>query len=453
MKKVFKITLAILVCLSFTACENVFLSVENLMRPPKLSGEDSVLQAAFEASVSEYENIVMKTPFSGSYRSSYILFDINNDGKEEAIVLYSVPAEGNYVIAKIFENSNGEWLNTSQIYGNHSEIYEINFADINGDGCCEVLLSWMNSPYKDDNIDSTRNFSYTLEIYSYNGANTDLIVTESYTNLFFKDFNNNNSDEILIFKVNFSDINNLTTVRLLSFSEDYSVCYDKIVSISDMLEIVSIVSDNIVIDDKNVSRIFVDGAFSETETITEIIEINENNFEISLPIYHDNMSVHPKTLRKSKVTCTDIDNDGNIDVPTIEVFPFSQSISNEEIEPLNLVVWSEYVNNSFIVKYKTILNSKLGQLAIIPEEFIGRISAIYDEENFNLTFYSINSKGVFESALFSFRIFTIPDWEENSYNYEMLYQNDTYVYSYLIFKADNYDLYKKYITENFYALK
>ena len=165
------------------------------------------------------------------------------------------------------------------------------------------------------------------------------------------------------------------------------------------------------------------------------------------------MSVNPGTLRKSKITCMDVDRDGIIDVPTIEIFPFSQRISNNKIEPLNLIVWSEYVNNSFVVKYKTILNSKLGHLAIIPDDFIGKISAIYDEENLNLTFYSVNSKGVFESALFSFRIFTIPDWEENSYNYEMLNQNDTYVYSYLIFKADNYEVYKKYITENFFALK
>ncbi len=453
MKRILAIFLIIAICLSFTSCEYTFLSVENLMRPPKLSGEDSVLQAAFEDSVSEFDNYVMKTPFNGNYRSSYILFDIDNDDVEEAIVLYSVPSKDNSVIAKIFEYSDGKWYNTSQINSNHSEVYEINFADINGDGCCEILLSWINTPHIDESIDSIRNLSYTLEIYKYDGIKTDLIVTESYTNLFFKDFNNNNSDEILLFKVNFSDIDNLTSVRLISFDKEYSVSYDKVINISDMLEINSIVSDKTVLDGKKISRVFVDGAFSETETITEIIEIDENNFEISLPIYHDNMSVNPGTLRKSKITCMDVDRDGIIDVPTIEIFPFSQRISNNKIEPLNLIVWSEYVNNSFVVKYKTILNSKLGHLAIIPDDFIGKTSAIYDEENLNLTFYSVNSKGVFESALFSFRIFTIPDWEENSYNYEMLNQNDTYVYSYLIFKADNYEVYKKYITENFFALK
>jgi hypothetical protein len=441
-----------LICLSFSSCENVFLSVENLMRPPKLSGEDSVLQAAFESSVSEYEGIVMKTPFSGNYRSSYVLFDIDNDEKEEAFVLYSVPAKSNFFIAKIFEFFDGEWFNTTQIHGNSSEIYEINFADINGDGCNEILLSSIISPDDEEIINSNFNLSYKLEIYSYDGDKTNLIVTESYTNIFFEDFNNNNADEILIFKVNFSDIKNLTTVRLLSFNKDYSVSYDKVTNISAMPKINSIVSDRIVLNGKNKSRVFVDGAFNESEIYTEIIEINESNFDISLPIHNENTTVIPSTLRIGKVYCMDVDGDGYIEVPTMEIFPFSKKINEENNEPLNLVVWSEYVNHSFNVKYKTFMNSKVGQLAIIPEEFIGKITVIYDEENLNLTFYSVNSDGKIENALFSFRVFTIPDWEENSFNYEKLSQNDTYVYGYLIFKADNYITYKKFITENFYAL-
>ncbi len=452
MKRIIKLFLVISICLSLTACEDAFLSVEKLMRPPKLSGEDSIIQAAFEASVSDEKNIVMKTPFSGNYRSSYILYDIDDDNKEEAIVLYSVPAEGDFVIAKIFKYSDGEWSNTSQIFGKRSEIYELNFADINGDGCNEILLSWVNTPDKGEIIDSNINLTYTLEIYSYDGVNADLITTESYTNLYIKDFNNNNSDEILIFKVDFSNLKNLTTARLLSFDNEYSVCYDIVTNISDMPEINNIVSDKIVSNGKKISRVFVDGVFNESEIYTEIIEIEETSFDISLPMYYDNASDKPSTLRKGNIYCMDVDKDGSIEIPTKEIFPFSQRISNDVKEPLNLVVWSEYVNRSFNVKYKTLLNSKVGQLAIIPEEFIGDITAIYDEENLNLTFYSVNMDGKIENALFSFRIFTIPDWEENSFNYEMLHQNDTYVYSYLIFNADNYKKYKDFITENFYAL-
>jgi hypothetical protein len=452
MKRILKLILAISVCLSLTACEDVFLSVEKLMRPPNLSGEDSILQAAFEASVSENENVVMKTPFSGEYRSSYVLFDIDNDNKEEAIVLYSVPSNGDLVNAKIFDYSDDEWINTSQISGSYSEIQEINFADINGDGCHEICLSWISALEGNENISSNLNLSYKLDIYSYENNQTSLVATENYTNLFIKDFNNNNADEILIFKINFSDITNLTTVRLLSFEKDYSISYDEVTNISPMPEICNIVNDKIVANGKEITRVFVDGTFNEMETYTEIIEI-DNNFNISLPLANDNMTQIPKTLRIGKYYCMDVDGDGNIEIPTLDTLPYSQGIYEDKTGPLNLVVWSEYANDNFNVKFKALLNSKIGQLAIIPEDFIGNITAFYDDENLNLTFYSVTPDGEIENALFSFRTFTIPDWEENNYNYEMHSQNDTYVYSYLIFKADNYKVYKKFIMENFYALK
>ena len=451
MKRIFKIVLISLVCLSLASCEHTFMSVEQLMRPPKLSGEDSILQDAFEASVEDEKDIVMKTPFGGDYRSSYILFDIDNDSIEEAIVLYSVPGDGNFVIAKIFEYSDGEWINTSQIYGKHSEIYEINFADINGDGCHEILLSWASKFDDDEILHNDLNVSYKLEIYSYDGVENDLIFTDSYTELFFKDLSNNKADEILMFKVNFSDINNLTTVRLISFNKNYSVSCDKVITISDMPEIKYVVSDNVILNGKKISRVFVDGTFNDSEIYTDIIEIDEK-FNMSLPLYNKAVSASPKTLRNDGIYCMDIDMDGIIEVPTMDIYPFSERINGEKSEPLNLIIWSEYVNNRFNVKYKSLLNIKVGHLAIIPEEFIGKITAIYDEENLNLTFYSVTTDGKIESALFSFRIFTVPDWEKNSFNYEKLHENDTYVYGYLIFKAENYDMYKKIILENFYAL-
>ena len=126
--------------------------------------------------------------------------------------------------------------------------------------------------------------------------------------------------------------------------------------------------------------------------------------------------------------------------------------SKDKSTPLELVIWSEHINNTFRVKFKTLVNSKVGHIAFIPEDFIGTVAVTYDEDNRNLTFYAIDSDGTISNALFSYRIFTLPEWEENTYNYEKIHENDTYVYAFLIFKADNYDSYKKYITENFYAL-
>ena len=104
MKKIFSVLLSlVIICLSFTSCKSIFSPVDELMRPPRLSGDDKKLQEAFEKSVAEYDNVVMKIPISGKYKSSYNLFDIDGDDSDETIILYSVPFEGNSVIAEIFK--------------------------------------------------------------------------------------------------------------------------------------------------------------------------------------------------------------------------------------------------------------------------------------------------------------------------------------------------------------
>ncbi len=452
MKKFIAILLVLALCLSFSGCEGSFSSVESLMRPPKLSGEYSVLQNSFDEAVSMYGNVIMKTPIYGRYRSSYIIFDIDNDGQDEAIVLYSIPSENNINVVQIFKQIDGTWISVSQIKGHNEDIYEIDFADINGDGHFEILLSWNGFLNNNDSIDTNHNFNKTLNIYSYDGKNTDLIITETYTNLFVKDINNNKTDEIVIFKTNIANIDNRTTVRILSFDKKYSVLYDNTTHISGLIEIANIVSERIVYTDKAISRIYVDGLISEKGVITEIIAVNETDFDISLPLYDDNQTISPKTLRESQIYSLDIDNDGLIEIPVIEEFPFAQRVSHDVKFPLNIAVWLEYNDDGFNVDFKSLMNMQLGFLFVLDDEFMKDISVVYDEDNLNLTVYSIDSEGTFQNALFSCKIFTQPEWEENNYNYEIISENETYVYAYLIFKAENREVYQNFIKNNFYAL-
>ena len=408
MKKIFSVLLSlVIICLSFTSCKSIFSPVDELMRPPRLSGDDKKLQEAFEKSVAEYDNVVMKIPISGKYKSSYNLFDIDGDDSDETIILYSVPFEGNSVIAEIFKYTGNEWVSVSKINTETNEIYEINFADINGDGCYEVLLGLTDENFID--VDSRLNLTHILNIYTYDGEKTELVAEEPYSNIYIKNLNYDNTDELILFRNNFKNADNLTSARIISYNNDFSISYDNTTDISDMLEIQNIVSDKIVKNNVEYTRVFVDGSFSDTEFITEIIEIDESNFNVSLPLYSDNMSETPGTLRRNNLYCMDIGFDGTIEIPSTDIFPYSEKISEGKTIPLELVIWSEY-GDGFTVKYKTLLNSKVGHVAFIPDEFIGNVSVIYDEENLNLTFYSIDGDGNVEKALFSYRIFTVPQW-------------------------------------------
>ena len=63
-----------------------FFSSENLLKAPRLTGENAALQQAFENAVGK--EISLFTPISGEFRSSYIRTDINNDKNEENGMYY-----------------------------------------------------------------------------------------------------------------------------------------------------------------------------------------------------------------------------------------------------------------------------------------------------------------------------------------------------------------------------
>ncbi len=457
MKKIIAFFLIVAVCLSLTSCNLNISSVENLMRPPKLSGESRLLQNAFEKSVHDFDGVVMKTPISGDNRSSYILFDLENDGNQEAIVFYSEPSVNTYANASVFKFVNNNWEFVSKINGKGEEIYEVSFADINHDGNYEIFLSWSGIGVieKSNSSDFGSGNNRVLTVYSCDGESTSLLTTETYTNLFIDDLNNDKNDEIVLFKINLSDSEKRTTARIMSFYEDYSIKHDEQLVLSGFLEINNIVTDVIENNNESHTRIFVDGAISEIGVITEIIDITHNNFNIKLPLYEQNQSQHPSTLRDSRVYSRDIDNDGIVEIPTNEVLPYGTRISknSDERKELSLTVWSEFSNYSMKTDFKCLLNSSYNYLLKIPEGSLSKLTAVYDENDLGLTFYSLNRNGTYKEELFSVKIFLTVEWQESHSNYIKLGENDVFTYGYSIFDDDSEETYKKFIRDNFYIIK
>lgn len=448
MKKIIAVLCVFAVCFSLSACELDFQSVDTLMKAPKLSGDERLLQDAFESYSSKYSDILMKTAVSGQYKSSYIIYDIDNDKENEALVLYSVPAENDFVNVAIFKQSNNEWTNVTEISGIGEEINSIDFADINGDTLKELFISWngtSTSVEDDDNLNTSSN--QKLIIYSYSDEKTEPVFSDSFNEFYKFDLRDDSVYGLALFKLDFADLQNHTEVRLIGFNKDFTIRNENITYLTPFLEIVNISSDQISYIDRTVSRIYVDGVVSESGVITEIIEIDEETLEFSTPLNMKDPSQND-TLRSSKIYCVDIDNDGYIEIPNIEKLPYGKIISGGNDDNLNLIVWSDYYDGKITTSFKCIYNGKLGYAFVFPEEQSGKMTVYLDENNNNLTFYSINSDGTVNNVLFSIRVFTVPEWEEDNYNYKMYKENDSYVYGYLIFKEENKEKYEKFITDN-----
>lgn len=452
-KKVFLAVFAIVICLCLSGCSIDVSSVEGLMRPPKLSGENSLLQEAFEKYLNSSKNTIMKTPISGENRSSFLYYDLDNNGVKEAFAFYSDVSVDENACAAVFKFVNNEWQLVSNIKGSGEDIFEVDFADINGDGCLELVICWtyLKTGESDNTASFTNSGERIMSVYSYNGNSTTLITTQPFSKMLVGDFNGDKSDEILLVSVDLSEKSKRTIGRILGFNSNYDIVRSYDLILTSMIDVFNIDKDTVTVEGKKHTRIFVDGGISETAVITDVVDISHSDFEITLPLYETNISEKPLTIRDVFTLSADIDGDGEIEIPTVENLPYSSVINNESSRNLSLTIWSKVENGELITEYKCLMNSLNGYMFIFPEEWINSITAVYNSTNATLRFYEVNESGTVGDEVFSIRSFSEIKWKENNYDYNRLASSGAIVFGYTV--SENSEIITvDDITENFVIL-
>lgn len=445
-------SILICICLFFSGCGLSFLPANELIRPPKLSGESSFLQQAFEKKLGN-EFIQMKTPLKGENRSSYIIFDIDCDGKDDGLVFYSDPSVDEFARVAVFKYDGNEWKNVSVLAGLAEEIYEVEFSDINGDGKYEVLISWTTlNPDSFSNETLTLVGNRILTLYKFANSAMTLLKTEDFTKMYVSDFNGDGAEDIFLSTVSISNGSNKTTGRIITFNEDCSVGFDKSFSLIGMLDVVSIASDFVKTGEKRYTRIYIDGILSEAAYVTDIIQYSVSDGKISFPLHSSSSGEIPPTARSNKLYSYDINADGLIEIPTLSELPFSKRIDNDEdykANALNLVVWSQLKNKKTVPVLTTLYNKANNYYFIFDQKWISKITAVYNSNSSLLVFYSVEN-GAVSDKLFSFMTFSRADWNSDNYDFDLLFDGDAYIYGYK-YEPNEY-ISKQEVRENFVAM-
>lgn len=456
MKKKIFIAVFLFFCLTLSGCSvDVVGSVDSLMRPPKLNGESSYLQKAFEDNVGTSKSIIMKTPMSGDNRSSYLLFDIDNDNSQEAIVFYSDPAVDEFAYAGFFKQVDSDWVSIASIKGRGDEIYEVDFADINGDKKYEIIISWTSLlKSEDDVLNAIGGNKRISTVYSYDGSSVKLIHSQPFTKMIFDDFNNDKSDELFFVNIDFSNQKKKTLGQIIVFNKDFSILQNKTFTMSSFIDVFNIVTDTVLDNENSHTRIYVDGAISESGVITEIIDIKHFPFEISLPLYESNISDTPLTLRDARTFSKDIDNDGIVEIPTSESLPGGIRVTedSDEHSPVYLTVWSEFKDGQMLLKNKCILNNTYNYMFIFNENWIGKFTAVYNVKNATLTFYELDYNSTLGNEIFTLKAFPELKWKENNFGYIKFAENGAFVYGYIIQEDYKQMIDREEITESFVSI-
>ena len=173
----------------FSSCSFIdFFSADSLLRAPRLTGDNAALQAAFEEEVGK--DVSLFSPLSGDHRSAYILFDAYDDGIDEAIVFYSLNSNRSVLHMHLLKQENGIWKSVSDIIGSGTEVYSVDFFDIDDSDDVEIAVCWTDADLRREK---------KLSIYKTNDSLTSLssVATIPVADYFYLDLDKDSDNELI----------------------------------------------------------------------------------------------------------------------------------------------------------------------------------------------------------------------------------------------------------------
>lgn len=394
-KVIAAITAAALLILCSGCSLNLF-SVESLLSPPVQSGKNGELQEAFNR-LKGNEKIQLKTPVSGDFQSSFVLFDIDGDEVDESLVFYSDSSVESSVRMALLTNIDGEWVISDDIKGAGSGVFDVSFSDLDSDGVCEIFVSWSLFDNKTTYIVSV----YAPVSDSKNTFNLEALGNEYCNSKSFSDFNGDFKNDLVLVYLDDTGAVPKTFLRLFSLSQNRElVKYAEVRLDGAVTSVVKIQSDVIKAEHESYSRLFIDCQKTDRMIFTEMVYWDIVNSAPVRAIINPSVT----TARSINIQCRDIDGDGYIEIPVLTKLQgdekqFSVTDYNE-IYTFTLLEWLDQKGDTVNKNIKTLYNPLDSYLFIFP--WNGTVSVRYDTVRDALLFCEWSeSENSYKDELFS----------------------------------------------------
>lgn len=436
------IALALSLVFLFSGCSLRFTALPNLLRPPKLAGDYEGLQEAFEDSVGK--NFSLKTPISGDYRSAFVMYDVDNDGEEEAFVFYTQNKDQSTVRLHFMDSENGRWTFHYDFPGAGSDVYSVFFADMNDDGFSELIVEWNLFDSKESKVLTVYHYDHTE-----NTPSISTLAREACTAMLPIDMDNDGCKEIFLIAPEATGTVRRTVGKLLKMTNESISVVSKVTLDPKAINYVSLKSENLGI--QYPVKIYIDANVSATSMITEIVYWDNSAKKLIAPLFDEKKGVNLVTRRNEPIASRDINNDAIIEIPIQTVLPDSGYASTDippqdsdgagqadvnAAQKLYLTKWVQFQGNGSqkmkVVSYSSI-NYSDGYMFLYPDDWIvdeenPKVTIISNQKERRWTFFA-RENGKTGEALFN--ILTIPtdQWAKNpNADYTLLKENGSVVY-------------------------
>lgn len=397
-KKVLSVIIVTVMLLSLSGCSLNFFSTETLLKPPALSGKSGEVQEAFNKLMSG-KTFLLKTPTKGDYKSSFVLYNIDNDEDEEAIVFYTDSSTDTTVRIAVLDYVNRKWILVTDIKGSGSGVYDIAFPDLDGDKLPEIVISWslfdtkltkMLTVYK---VSQLKNNSFSIET----------LANEYFNAKAFLDLNSNDVNDLVIVYLDDATEVQSSYFRAFSIQNNSSIVkFCEILLDSSITSVSAIHSDEITLKNDSYSRVFLDCIKSDTSMFTEVLSWDVEELKLKREISEPSKT----TLRNVKLLSQDIDSDGKIEVPVNTKFFMGEKVVSVTLSGVvynfSMVEWKNISDDKASEIFKSVYNPIHSYLFNFPWSDDVTVNFDKIENQTNFCIWNINTKEV-EDILFTIK--------------------------------------------------
>ncbi len=369
--KIKKILCALLCVFLITLCGcSAGISVENMLTAPKLDAEQSAIYQALINSVGS--GVKLKYPKSGDYRSAFVLKNIDDEEGDEALVFYesqTVQSGESALRLKILDKDGGEWVAVYDIACVGSEVDSISFARLGNTENVDIIIcySLLNQ--------SEKSFS----VLNYSGGVPVELFASTYASLEVIDLNADGSDE-LVCVVN-DKANQVSTAMMFTNSDNGFEKLSETRLGGEASDYVRVVKGQL---SDNITALFLDYSRGSGQYGTDVMYCYGNR--LVTPEGGASLISRFTNDYMADIPCSDIDNDGFIEIPSTTPLPGYETLTRPE--QLCAVRWHTVSDDNFIMEHYSYFSSKYSFALLFPNRWQGVVSAVVNFADNEIVFIS-----------------------------------------------------------------
>ncbi|MBQ4613252.1 MAG: hypothetical protein IJB26_06895 [Clostridia bacterium] len=360
----------------FSGCS---MDVEQFLRPPQTQGEQQAVQQALETYIHDSgqngTGYTLCYPVEGQHTAAFVLCDahgnpIANDDESAALALafYTLgPSQGDTHI-NMLRREEDEWVSVADVVGASSDILQVAFGDLDGNGTAELITGW----------DTYNSRDHHMKIFSIEKSLTTLSDDRLYTRLFVGNLTADGRDSVLLLRI---AANNAVYASLETMQDGLLTSLGRVWLDGQIQQINAMTLCRLA---DNVHGLYIDAIKGTDTAITELVYYDAEG--LHAPFCDQLSMVNTVTARPAGFIMRDVDGDAMIEIPSCTLLP-SYAAGESVADYAYRTDWSawDYARGEWAVDMSTVMNAADGYFVVLNDQWRDRVTTTYDAVGRELT--------------------------------------------------------------------